>query len=202
MRSSGATARSARAASAAAPSPSSGATAAAAAVAASASSSTCLRRSRRARRSCSSPASIPSVASTSASRASAIRDATASAFCVRTARRRRATAGSATPACVASALQLLGTAERVENVELEGRPRQPALLELAGHRDQPFGRRRDVFARHGPPPCIGARTAVPEDTTRDHEPGLVLRPQLRERSGLLVVEEAVGHVELGLDERL
>ena len=104
--------------------------------------------------------------------------------------------------CVASALQLLGTAERVENVELEGRPREPALLELAGHRDQPLGRRRDVLARHGPTPRIGTRASVPEDTTRDHEPGLVLRPQVRKRSQLLVVEEAVGHVELGLDVRL
>ena len=34
------------------------------------------------------------------------------------------------------------------------------------------------------------------------EPRLVLRPQLGERSELLVVEEAVGHVELGLDVRL
>ena len=142
MRSSGATARSARAASAAAPSPSSGATAAAAAVAASASSSTCRSRSRRARSSCSSPGSIPSVASTSAW-SSASRDATASAF-ARQLVEPAARGDELAPrrSCVAAALELLGAAERVEDVELERRTREPALLELAGHRDEPLGRRR------------------------------------------------------------
>ena len=105
-------------------------------------------------------------------------------------------------ACVAPALELLGAAERVENVELERRPRKPALLELSGHRDQALGGRRDVLARHGPPPRVRTRAPVAEDAARDHEPGLVLRSELRERRELLVVEEAVRHVELGLDVRL
>ena len=103
---------------------------------------------------------------------------------------------------LAPALDLLGAAERVEHVELERRPREPALLELARHRDQALGGGRDVLARDRASPRVRARSPVAEDAPRDHEPGLALGPQLGERGELLVVEEAVRHVELGLDVRL
>ena len=97
---------------------------------------------------------------------------------------------------------LLRAAERVEHVELERRAREPALLELARHRDEPLGRCGDVLAGDRASPRVRARAPVAEDAPRDHEPGLAFGPQLRERGELLVVEEAVRDVELRLDVRL
>ena len=80
-----------------------------------------------------------------------------------------------------------------------GGPGEPALLELAGHRDQPLGRGRHVLPGGAPSPGVGARAAVGEDTAGKHEPFLFLRPQLGQRGSLLVVEEARRRLELDLD---
>ena len=103
---------------------------------------------------------------------------------------------------LAAPAQLLLADEAVEDVELVRRPAEPALLELARHRDQPLGGGGEILARHGAAPGVGARAAVGEDAPREHEAGLVLGRQLREAAQLLVVEEALRHVELGLDVRL
>src|SRR2546428_8345104 len=51
-----------------------------------------------------------------------------------------------------AAAQLLLSDEGVEYVELVRRPCETPLLELAGHRDQPFGERGHILARCAPPP--------------------------------------------------
>ena len=99
---------------------------------------------------------------------------------------------------IAPPLGLLDTAERVEHVELEGRPGKAALLELARHREQPLGGRGDVFARDRATPGIRARPPVTEDPPREHEPGLAFGSQLGERGHVLLVEERVRDVELCL----
>jgi hypothetical protein len=71
--------------------------------------------------------------------------------------------------------------ERVEQVELVRRPRQPPLRELAREREQPVGRGDEVVARHAAPPRVGPRAPVDADTPGDDEPRLVLRPQVLER---------------------
>ena len=103
---------------------------------------------------------------------------------------------------VAPAHRLLGADEGVEQLELVRRPRKPALGELARQDEQPLGRRDDVLARDAPAPGIGPRAAVRADPARDHEARLVLRPELTERLEALLLEEALRHLELGLDERL
>ncbi len=67
---------------------------------------------------------------------------------------------------------------------------------------EPLRRGGEVLARDRAAPRIRARASVAEDAPREHEPGLAFRPELRERRDLLVVEEAVRDVELGLDVRL
>ena len=76
--------------------------------------------------------------------------------------------------------------ERVERRELVARPPEPALLELAAHREQRLGGGRDVLARGAPAPRIGPRAPVGEDPAGEHEDALVVGPQLRECSQLLV----------------
>ena len=98
--------------------------------------------------------------------------------------------------------QLLLPDERVEDVELVRRTREPALLELAGHRDQPLSRRREVFPGSASPPRVRARASVGEHAPRQHEPVLVLRLQLAQRLELVLVEQPRPQVELGLDVRL
>src|SRR5579862_3502550 len=66
--------------------------------------------------------------------------------------------------------------EGVEHRELVARAREPALLELAAHRDQPLGDRGHVLAGDGAPPRVGSRPAVCEDASREHERLLVVRP--------------------------
>ena len=143
-----------------------------------ASSATWRCRSRSARSRSSSPGSIPSVSSTSA-RSSASRASASAAFAVSSSWRRRAACRSRHAARAASAAgELLLAAEAVEHLELVRRPREPALLELARHRDDALDRSGDVFPRGRSPPRVGARAAVGEDTPRDDERVLVLRPQL------------------------
>ncbi len=102
-------------------------------------------------------------------------------------------------ASLAPQLELLRPAEGIEDVELERRTREPALLELARHRDQALRGGCDVLARDRAAPGVRPRAPVAEDATRDHEPCLALRAQLRERRDVVLVEEAVGDVELRLD---
>ena len=201
-RSSGARARSASATRPDAPSPSSGASASPAAAAPSASSVTWRRRSRSARRRSSVSGSRPSVSSTSA-RSSASRASAAAAswrqLVVSPAGGAELAPGD--PQRGASPeLRLAG--EPVEQVELVGGPGEAALLELPRHRHEPLGRGGHVLARSAAAPGIGARAAVREDAPCEHEPLLVLGPQLGKRARLLVVEEARRRVELGLDVRL
>ena len=51
-------------------------------------------------------------------------------------------------------------------------------------------------------PRVRPRAPVTEHTARDHETGLALRAAAPRARRLVLVEEAVGHVELGLDVRL
>ncbi len=99
---------------------------------------------------------------------------------------------------LAAALLLLGPAERVQHVELIGGASQAALLELPRHGDQALRRGGHVLAGDRAPPRVRARPSVAEHAPREHDPGFVLGPQLRQRRELLVVEEPVGDVELGL----
>ena len=112
----------------------------------------------------------------------------------------RAAASSrhATPR-LTTAAELLLAAVGVEHVELVRGPGEPALLELAGHRDQALGGGREILSRDRAAPGVRARAAVPEDTPGEHEAGLVLGRELGEAGQLLVVEEALRQVELGLD---
>ena len=87
-------------------------------------------------------------------------------------------AGELAPGRAHPGAQLGRFCERVEHVELERGPREPPLLELAGHRDRLLGRRRDVLARGGAAPGVGARPAVLEDAPREDEPALVLGTEL------------------------
>ena len=98
-----------------------------------------------------------------------------------------------------AAAELLLADEGVEHVELVGGAAEAALLELARHRDQALGGGGEVLARDGAAPGVGARAAVAEDAPGQHEPGLVLGRQLGERGELVVVEEPLRDVELGLD---
>ena len=199
IRSSGASARSARAASDAAPSPSSGATADAAAAAASASSSTCRSRSRRASRSSSSPACIPSVASTRAWRsASRERDR------VRVVRQlveaasggheRRATPTRTRPAARAAPVRSSASSTPSWN---DGRPSRRCSNWPDMAMSRSVAAATSSRATHGP--RVRACAAVPEDPAGDHEPRLALGPELGQRRELLLVEEPLGDVELGLD---
>ena len=102
-------------------------------------------------------------------------------------------AGLAAPA------QLVFAAERVEDVQLVRGPREPALLELPGHRQQLLGCGGEVLARHRATPGVGAGPPVREDAPREDEAGLVLGCQLGERPELLGLEEPGRRFELGLD---
>ena len=101
-----------------------------------------------------------------------------------------------------AASKLLVADEGVEDVELVGRPREPALFELAGHGDQALAGRGQVLAGRGATPRIGAGAAVGEDAAGDDETLLVVRAQVGEALETVLVEQAVRQVELGLDVRV
>ena len=101
------------------------------------------------------------------------------------------------PACA-----LLGADERVEQLELVARTRKPPLSELAGEREQPVRGGDEVVAGDAPAPGVSAGATVAIHAARDDEPGLVVRPQLAQRLHAVLVEEALGDVELRLDVRL
>ncbi len=98
-----------------------------------------------------------------------------------------------------AAPELLLAAVRVEHVELVRGPGEPSLLELAGHRDQPLGCGRKVLARDCTAPGVGASSAVGEHAACEDEPRLILRCEIGETGELLVLEESLGEIELGLD---
>ena len=94
--------------------------------------------------------------------------------------------------------QLLVAGEGVEQIELIRRAREPPLLELPGHRDQPVGYCGDVVPGRRTAPGISTRAAVGEHAARDDEPFLVLGAQLCEILEF-VLEQPVGYIELRLD---
>ena len=100
---------------------------------------------------------------------------------------------------VAAPTELFGAAEGVEHVELERRPREPTLLELPGHGDQPLGGRSDVFACDRAAPGVRPGPAVAEDAPGKHEARLPFRAELGECRDVFLVEESFRDVELGLD---
>ena len=102
------------------------------------------------------------------------------------------------PGTPCRAHRLAGLGERVEHGELVARPPEPALLELAAHREQSLGGGGDVFAGGAPSPCVRARAPVGKDPAREHERLLALGPQLRQLAERFVV----GQVELRLHVRL
>jgi hypothetical protein len=98
-----------------------------------------------------------------------------------------------------SPAKLFGAHECVEQVELESRPREAPLLELAGHGEEPVDERCDLLPRDAAPPGVRPGPPVNEDPARDRERLLVPRTKLRERGERLVVEHALGQVQLRLD---
>ena len=100
---------------------------------------------------------------------------------------------------LAPAPQLLLAGERVEELELVGGLCEPALLELTRHRDQTLDQRGELLARHRAAPGVRAAATVAEDAPGRDEARLVRRAQLGERGELLLLERALGQVELGLD---
>ena len=100
---------------------------------------------------------------------------------------------------IPSALELVGAAEGVEDVERIRGSGEPSLLELARHRDQPLDSCSDVLARDSATPRISPRAPVAEHAARDHEARLAVRAKLGDTGQLVLVEEALRDVELGLD---
>ena len=88
--------------------------------------------------------------------------------------------------------------EGVEDASLVRGTGEPALLELAAHRDRGLGRRRDVLPGRAAAPRVRARAAVLEDAAGEHDALLAVGPELRQRPEGVVVEP----VELCLDIRL
>ena len=86
--------------------------------------------------------------------------------------------------------ELLVAGKRVEHIELVAGPREPPLLELAGHRNQALGRRGDVLARRASPPRVRTRSPVAEDAPSEHKALLVLWPQLRERLEAFLLQQS------------
>ena len=79
------------------------------------------------------------------------------------------------------------------------RPRETPLLELPGHSEEALDERGEILAGHCPAP--GVRAAPP---VREHAPGgdEALLPRGRSSATaleLLVIEEPLREIELGLD---
>ena len=89
--------------------------------------------------------------------------------------------------------------ERIEDVELVRGSRQPALLELARHREKLLNERRQILARDRASPSVRARAAVGEDAARGDEAFFARRTQLGDRLEPGLVEDPLGQVELGFD---
>ena len=72
--------------------------------------------------------------------------------------------------------ELLLAGKRIEDIQLVGRPGQAALLELAGHRDQPLASSSEILARRASAPRVRARAPVGEHAPCEHKPFLALGP--------------------------
>jgi hypothetical protein len=97
------------------------------------------------------------------------------------------------------AAKLILADESIENLQLMRWSREAALLELAGHGEEPLDEARQVFARDRPPPRVRPRAAVREHAARGDQTLLARRPQLGDRMQGGVFEDPVGKVELRLD---
>ena len=97
---------------------------------------------------------------------------------------------------------LVGADERVQELQLVGRAREPALRELSGEDEQPVGRGDEVLAGDAAAPGECPRPPVRGDAAGDDEPGLVVRAEVAKRLEPLLVEEPLRDLELGLDVRL
>ena len=163
-----------------------------------ASSVTWRRRSRSARRDSSLSGSRPSVSSASA-RSSASLLSAAAAPCASSSWRRLA-APSSRQARRSSERRAVcfSPANASSRSSWYGGAGQPALLELAGHRDQPLTGWREVVAGGAAAPRVRAGAPVSEDPPREHEAVLARGPQLGECHQLLVVEESRRRFQLGL----
>ena len=75
---------------------------------------------------------------------------------------------------------MLVAAEGIEHIELIRGAREPPLLKLPGHGDQPVGDCGDVVPGRRTAPGVSARAAVGEHAAREDEPFLVLGAQLCE----------------------
>jgi len=101
-------------------------------------------------------------------------------------------------ACPVPSHPLLGTGERVEEIELVRGPREPPLRELSREREQPVGRGNEVVAGHAAAPGVCTGASVCSHAAGDDEPRLVVRPQVAQRLEAVLVEEALREVELRL----
>ena len=95
--------------------------------------------------------------------------------------------GELAPGAPRPAEGLGGARVGVDHRELVARPREPALLELAAHREQRLDGGGDVLAGGASPPRVGARAAVGEDAAREHEPLLAVGPELGQHAEGLAV---------------
>ena len=98
--------------------------------------------------------------------------------------------------------KLVGSDERVEDIELVAGTRETTLLELPGHRDQPLPCRSQILACGAAPPGVRTRAPVGEHAPRNEEPFLVLGAKLGERGELVLFDQPCRQIELGLDVRL
>ena len=96
-----------------------------------------------------------------------------------------------------AAAHLLFAYEGVENLQLEGRPRQTPLLELARHGDQALDESGEVLARYRPAPCVRACAAVGENPAGGHQTVLPGWAKLRDGLEFLLREYVSRKVELG-----
>ena len=101
---------------------------------------------------------------------------------------------------LAAAPQLLLAAERVEHVELVRGSGEPALLELAGHRDQPLGGGGEVLARDARAPTRRRASARRAKTRRaSTRPSSSSGASSASDSSSSSRGSPAGSVELGLD---
>ena len=97
-----------------------------------------------------------------------------------------------------AAAELRLAAERIEDVQLVGGPREPALFELTGHGDQPFAGGSQILTSSTAPPGVGTGPSVREHAPGDDQSFLALGPELGERGKLVFLEQPSGQIELRL----
>ena len=92
---------------------------------------------------------------------------------------------------IAAAAKVLLADVSVENVELKRRPRDSALLELAGHGEQPLDKRGEILARDGSTPGVGPGASVAEDAARGYETLFACGAEIRNRFETLFLEKLI-----------